>query len=88
MPIQPQGLNWGTERLRNWDGVTLGSDRTRVEIVNISGTQSIGDMPNPFVGDAFTNGGLSNLTGMDVSDNQITRPDGFFFYVDFHAFRK
>ncbi|MEP0985692.1 LamG-like jellyroll fold domain-containing protein, partial [Ekhidna sp.] len=70
--IQPQGLNWGTERLRNWDGVTLGSDRTRVEIVNISGTQSIGDMPNPFVGDAFTNGGLSNLTGMDVSDNQIT----------------
>ena len=70
--IAPQGLNWGTERLRNWDGVTLDFNRTRVDIVNLSGTQAAGNMPNPFTGDALANGGLSNLTGMDVSNNGIT----------------
>ncbi|WP_089354861.1 LamG-like jellyroll fold domain-containing protein [Ekhidna lutea] len=70
--INPQGLNWETARLRDWDGVTLDDNRTRVAVVNISGTQAAGDMPNPFVGDALTNGGLSELTGMDISVNEIT----------------
>ncbi|MEP0936598.1 MAG: LamG-like jellyroll fold domain-containing protein, partial [Cyclobacteriaceae bacterium] len=70
--INPQGLNWGTARLRAWDGVTLDANRTRVNVVNISSSQSAGDMPNPFTGDALTNGGLSNMTGMDISVNEIT----------------
>lgn len=68
--ISPQGLNWETARLRDWDGVSLDAGRTRIEVVNISGTSAAGDMPNPFTGGAV--GGLSNLLDMDASDNQIT----------------
>lgn len=70
--IAPQGLNWDTERLRNWDGVTLDANRTRVSIVDISNTSSAGNMPNPFTGNAQTNGGLSSMTEMNASNNQIT----------------
>ncbi|WP_425389492.1 LamG-like jellyroll fold domain-containing protein [Ekhidna sp.] len=70
--INPQGLNWESARLRDWDGITLDANRTRVNVVNISGTQAAGDMPNPFTGDALANSGLSEMTGMDASTNQIT----------------
>ena len=68
--INPQGLNWTTERLRNWTGVGLDAGRTRVEVVDISGTSSIGEMPNMFIGDAV--GGLSAMTDMNASNNEIT----------------
>ncbi len=68
--ISPQGLNWETARLRDWDGVNLDAGRTRVAVVDISGTTAAGDMPNPFTGGAV--GGLSNMTDMNASDNQIT----------------
>ncbi|NQZ76870.1 MAG: T9SS type A sorting domain-containing protein, partial [Ekhidna sp.] len=70
--VNPQGLNWTTARLRDWDGVTLGSTRTRVNVVNIASTQAQGAMPNPFTGAAQTEGGLSAMTAMDVSENQLT----------------
>lgn len=68
--INPQGLDWETDRLRDWTGVSLDPGRTRVAIVDISGTNAAGDMPNPFTGTAV--GGLSELQEMDISNNQIT----------------
>ncbi|MEO9482732.1 MAG: LamG-like jellyroll fold domain-containing protein [Ekhidna sp.] len=70
--IAPQGLNWASARLRDWDGITLDLSRTRVEVVNISGTSAAGNMPNPFTGNALTNGGLSNMLEMNASNNQIS----------------
>ncbi|WP_436514338.1 LamG-like jellyroll fold domain-containing protein [Ekhidna sp. To15] len=69
--INPQGLNWETDRLRDWIGVDLDpATRTRVEIVDVRGTSAAGDMPNPFTAGAV--GGLTNLLEMDASDNEIT----------------
>ncbi|NQZ75736.1 MAG: hypothetical protein HRT61_06430, partial [Ekhidna sp.] len=66
--INPEGLNWETDRLRNWTNVTLDETRTRVAAVNLGSTNSIGEMPNLFVATS----GLSALTEMDLSNNLIT----------------
>lgn len=63
-------VNWTTARLRDWNGVELNSSRTRVEDISISGRGAIGDMPNPLTGDAV--GGLTELLGVDLRNNQIT----------------
>ena len=69
--INPQGLNWETARLRNWSGISLdAASRTRVEVVDISGTNSIGDMPSGFTGVATD--GLSAMITMNASVNQLT----------------
>ncbi len=69
--INPQSLNWETDRLRDWIGVNLdAANRTRVEVVDINGTSAAGDMPNPFTAGAV--GGLTNLLQMNVSNNDIT----------------
>ncbi|MEO1254672.1 MAG: Ig-like domain-containing protein, partial [Bacteroidota bacterium] len=70
--VNPQGINWETERLRRWDGIVLDAGKTRVATVDLSGTSSAGVMPNPFTGDALTNGGLANMTAMNIADNQIS----------------
>ncbi|MEO9869622.1 LamG-like jellyroll fold domain-containing protein [Ekhidna sp.] len=70
--INPQGLNWETARLRDWDGIQFDAGKTRVSLVDLDGTSSVGDMPNPFTGDALTDGGLSNLIDMNLSGNEIT----------------
>ncbi|MFK7954050.1 MAG: T9SS type A sorting domain-containing protein [Ekhidna sp.] len=63
-------VNWETARLRDWDRVSLDDNRTRVESVDISNVGAIGAMSHPFEGEAT--GGLSALTEMNLSDNQIT----------------
>ncbi|WP_425389777.1 Ig-like domain-containing protein [Ekhidna sp.] len=63
-------VNWESERLRDWDGITLDGSRLRVSQVDISGREVIGAMPNPFTGDAI--GGLDAITFMNISDNEIT----------------
>ncbi|MEM6642511.1 MAG: T9SS type A sorting domain-containing protein [Bacteroidota bacterium] len=68
--LAPQGLNWASERLRNWNGVTLNANQTRVSALNISETAAAGSMPFEFEGDAA--GGLSLVVEMDLSDNAIT----------------
>ncbi len=70
--INPQGLNWTTSRLRDWDGITLDATRTRVLAVDLSATSSAGEMPALFTGIALTDGGLSAMEEMDLSDNALT----------------
>ncbi len=71
--VNPQGLNWNSgARLIDWGGVTLDGTRTRVAGIDISSTQSAGDLPNPFSADVTTDGGLSALTTFSASDNNLT----------------
>ncbi len=62
-------VNWETERLRDWNGITLDAGRTRVAQVDISTRNASGSMPNPFTAGAV--GGLSEMILMDLSGNQI-----------------
>ncbi|MEM6642513.1 MAG: LamG-like jellyroll fold domain-containing protein [Bacteroidota bacterium] len=71
--VDPAGLNWDTERLRNWDGVSLNDAGTRVVGLNISNTNAAGALPNPFSAAIQVNDGFSELTSFNVSGNAITR---------------
>ncbi|MEP1034236.1 T9SS type A sorting domain-containing protein [Ekhidna sp.] len=62
-------VNWETDRLRDWDGITLNGAKIRVSQVDFSGRGAQGAMPNPFTGGAV--GGLSVLNTMNLSNNQI-----------------
>ncbi|MEO9483073.1 MAG: T9SS type A sorting domain-containing protein [Ekhidna sp.] len=68
-PNWSAAVNWESERLRNWDGITLDATRTRVMEVNIASRGAVGSMPNPFTGAAV--GGLDMMTLMNLSSNQI-----------------
>ncbi|MEQ9466760.1 MAG: LamG-like jellyroll fold domain-containing protein [Ekhidna sp.] len=63
-------VNWTTEYMRDWDGITMDSERTRVDRLNISNRGASGNMPASFTGGAV--GGLSAMTRMNVSNNTIT----------------
>lgn len=64
-------VNWETDRLRDWDGVSLDvATRTRVDQVDLNGQGATGTMPNPFTGDAI--GGLGAISSMNLHNNQIT----------------
>ncbi|WP_370088103.1 LamG-like jellyroll fold domain-containing protein [Ekhidna sp.] len=77
--INPQGLNWTTARLRDWDGVTLNLAKTRVRRVDFPGASASGEMPNPFAPASDPDKGildmenaLSSMNRMNISNNEIT----------------
>lgn len=63
-------VNWISARFRNWDRVKLNASRTRVEEIDLSGLGALGNIPNPFTGDAV--GGLSEMVILNASNNKIT----------------
>ncbi|WP_420576463.1 BspA family leucine-rich repeat surface protein [Ekhidna sp.] len=77
--VSPQGLNWESARLRDWDGVVLNLAKTRVRRVDFPSTGAVGEMPNPFAAETDPEKGpldmenaLSVLNRMNVSNNEIS----------------
>ncbi|WP_370088098.1 T9SS type A sorting domain-containing protein [Ekhidna sp.] len=64
-------VNWTTDRFRDWEQVTFNATGDRIQTVDLSSIGAVGEMPNPFSGGAV--GGLSVVTQMDLSNNEISR---------------
>ncbi|MFK7954077.1 MAG: T9SS type A sorting domain-containing protein [Ekhidna sp.] len=62
-------VNWTTASLSDWEGIILNGEG-RVKDVDLSNFGAVGNMPNPFTGDAV--GGLSAIETFDVAENQIS----------------
>ncbi|MEQ9466757.1 MAG: T9SS type A sorting domain-containing protein [Ekhidna sp.] len=62
-------VNWTSDRFRDWERVTFNVAGNRVQIVDLANIGATGEMPNPFTGGAV--GGLSAVTQMDLSNNEI-----------------
>ncbi|WP_420576460.1 T9SS type A sorting domain-containing protein [Ekhidna sp.] len=63
-------VNWTTDRFRDWNRVTFNVAGDRIQTVDLSSIGAVGEMPNPFTGGAV--GGLSAVTEMDLSNNEIS----------------
>ena len=64
-------VNWKTTRLREWTGITLDNQRSRVQGINLSGFLGFGKMRDTFTDDAI--GGLSEVTEINLSNNLISK---------------